>query len=196
MLHFPAGAYDIYYMKKYIPLLISGLLMIFVGLYMILKPSGFVTVVFSVFGIYLALDGVRTLISAQRLGSALGRFRSVLIGRALLSMLVGLIVIIAAIAAPTLIPTLLVYIIAAAFLVAAAVDLADLLVMKKAGIPSGSLGLETLLSFVFSLLLFLFPNFLTGVVMTVFAAILFASGAVMAYGAVSAMIYSRKFNSL
>ena len=183
-------------MKKYIPLLISGLLMIFVGLYMILKPSGFLTVVISVFGIYLALDGVRTLISAQRLGSALGRFRSVLIGRALLSMLVGLIVIIAAIAAPTLIPTLLVYIIAAAFLVAAAVDLADLLVMKKAGIPSGSLGLETLLSFVFSLLLFLFPHFLTGVVMTVFAAILFASGAVMAYGAVSAMIYSRKLNSL
>ena len=104
----------------------------------------------------------------------------------------GLFVIIIAIAAPTLIPNLLVYIIAAAFLITGAVDLADMLLLSKAGVVGTGLGLETVLSFVFAILLFLFPSFLTGVVMTLFAAILLASGALMVYGSISSMVFSRR----
>ena len=47
--------------------MISGLLMIFIGLYMIIRPNGFLTVVISAFGIYLIIDGVRTMLAVQRL---------------------------------------------------------------------------------------------------------------------------------
>ena len=180
-------------MKKYLPLMVSGALMIFIGLYMLLHPDGFLTVVISAFGVYLALDGVRTLYAAIKLGDVIGRsFRKVAMGKAFLNMLVGLFVIIIAIAAPTLIPNLLVYIIAAAFLITGAVDLADMLLLSKAGVVGTGLGLETVLSFVFAILLFLFPSFLTGIVMTLFAAILLASGALMVYGSISSMVFSRR----
>ena len=45
-------------MRRIIPLLISGALMVFIGLYMILRPSGFLTVVISAFGVYEVIDGV------------------------------------------------------------------------------------------------------------------------------------------
>ncbi len=184
-------------MKRYIPLMISGLLMIFVGLYMILRPDGFLTVVISAFGVYLAIDGIRTLIAAYRLKEQLGmRIRGLSMGKALINMLAGLFVIIIALAAPTLIPTVLVYIAAAAFLITGVVDVIDLVVISHAGITAPGLGLETVLSFIFSLILFMFPNFLTGVIMTLFAAVLFASGAMMIYGAISSMVYARKFRNL
>lgn len=184
-------------MKKYLPLLISGLLMIFIGLYMILRPSGFLSVVISAFGIYLIIDGVRTLLGAYRLKDIFGKgIRSVSMGKALLNMIAGIVVIIIAVAAPSLIPTMLVYLVAAAFVITGIVDVIELVVLSRAGIPAASLGLETVLSFVFAIILFLFPNFLTGVIMTLFAAILFASGAMMIYGSVSSMVYAHKYRKL
>ncbi len=170
--------------------MISGLLMIFIGLYMIIRPNGFLTVVISAFGIYLIIDGVRTMLAVQRLREMLGvRIRGLSTGKALLNMIAGIITVIIAIAAPSLIPTVLVYIIALAFLITGCVDLADLIFLSRSSVQYGGLGLETVLSFVFAIILFLFPNFLTGVVMTLFAAILFASGALMLYGAISAIVY-------
>ena len=167
--------------------------MIFIGLYMIIRPDGFLTVVISAFGVYLIIDGIRTLMTAYRLRDIFGRsIRGISMGKALLNMVLGLLVIIIAVASPSLIPTVLVYIIAIAFLVTGLVDTADLMFLSRSGVPAPGLGLETILSFVFSLILCLFPNFLTGVVMTLFAAILFASGAMMIYGAVSAAVYSRR----
>ncbi len=174
--------------------MISGLLMIFIGLYMIIRPSGFLTVVISAFGIYLVIDGVRTLLASYKLKDVLWQsIRNVSMGKALLNMIFGIITIIIAIAAPTLIPTVLVYIIAAAFLITGIVDLVDLIFLSNRSVMVSGLGLETILSFVFAVILFLFPNFLTGAVMTLFAAILFASGALMIYGAISSAVYSRKF---
>lgn len=184
-------------MRRIIPLLISGALMVFIGLYMILRPSGFLTVVISAFGVYEVIDGVKTLIAVYKLREAFGSFvRSISFGKSLVSMIAGLAVIIIAIIAPNLIPTVIVYIIASAFLFSGLVSIVDLLALSKNDIPTGTLGLEAVLSFVFALILFLFPNFLTGIVMTVFAAILFASGIVMIYGSIVAMLHARKIRKL
>ena len=184
-------------MRRIIPLLISGALMVFIGLYMILRPSGFLTVVISAFGVYEVIDGVKTFIAVYKLREAFGSFvRSISFGKSLVSMIAGLAVIIIAIIAPNLIPTVIVYIIAAAFLFSGLVSIVDLLALSKNDIPTGTLGLEAVLSFVFALILFLFPNFLTGIVMTVFAAILFASGIVMIYGSIVAMLHARKIRKL
>ncbi len=180
-------------MKKYLPLFISGLLMIFVGLYMILRPDSFLTVVISVFGIYLIVDGIRTMIASYKLRDVFGRgLRNMSAAKALIDIILGVVVVIIAIASPSLIPTLIVYIAAAAFLVSGIIDAVDLAFLSRAGIALNTLLLETVLSFVFSIILFLFPNFLTGVVMTLFAAILFASGAMMVYGSLSSAFYARK----
>ena len=142
-------------MKKYLPLLISGLLMIFIGLYMILRPSGFLSVVISAFGIYLIIDGVRTLLGAYRLKDIFGKgIRSVSMGKALLNMIAGIVVIIIAVAAPSLIPTMLVYLVAAAFVITGIVDVIELVVLSRAEIPAASLGLETILSFVFAIIIY------------------------------------------
>ena len=184
-------------MRRIIPLLISGALMVFIGLYMRLRPSGFLNVVISAFGVYEVIDGVKTLIAVYKLREAFGSFvRSISFGKSLVSMIAGLAVIIIAIIAPNLIPTVIVYIIAAAFLFSGLVSIVDLLALSKNDIPTGTLGLEAVLSFVFALILFLFPNFLTGIVMTVFAAILFASGIVMIYGSIVAMLHARKIRKL
>lgn len=184
-------------MRRIILLLISGALMVFIGLYMILRPSGFLTVVISAFGVYEVIDGVKTLIAVYKLREAFGSFvRSISFGKSLVSMIAGLAVIIIAIIAPNLIPTVIVYIIVAAFLFSGLVSIVDLLALSKNDIPTGTLGLEAVLSFVFALILFLFPNFLTGIVMTVFAAILFASGIVMIYGSIVAMLHARKIRKL
>ena len=180
-------------MKKYLPLFISGILMVFIGLYMILRPDSFLSVVISVFGIYLVFDGMRTLLAAYRLKDVFGkRIRGISMGKALLNMVSGIIVIIISLTKPSLIPTLIVYIAATAFVITGIVDVIDLLILSRAGMGVNALALETILSFVFAIILYLFPNFLTGIVMTLFAAILFASGLLMIYGAISSMVYTRK----
>ncbi len=184
-------------MRKYIPLLISGLLMIFVGLYMLTNPDGFLTVVISVFGIYLAFEGVKSIFSYFSYRDSLGRrLRSALLAKAAVNIALGLITVIIAAVSPSLIPTVIIYLAAAAFILDGAVDLLDLMSLSKLGITVPALGLETLLSFVFALILFLFPRFLTGIVMTLFAAVLFASGVLMIYGSVSSMIYARKLRKM
>ena len=91
-------------MKKYLPLFISGLLMIFVGLYMILRPDSFLTVVISVFGIYLIVDGIRTMIASYKLRDVFGRgLRNMSAAKALIDIILGVVVVIIAIASPSLI---------------------------------------------------------------------------------------------
>ncbi|MBO8436481.1 MAG: DUF308 domain-containing protein [Spirochaetes bacterium] len=184
-------------MKKYIPLLLSGALMVFTGIYMILNPDSFLTVVILVFGIYLIIDAVRTLLFMRRFGDDAGRiFLGVSTGKAIMNLVMGLLVVIIALASPRLITTLVVYIAGAAFLLTGLVDLFDLIALSRMGAVWQGMGLETVLSFVFALILFLFPNFLTGVIMTLFAAILLSSGALMVYGAVSQMIFARKITKM
>ena len=184
-------------MRKAIPLAVSGLLMIFTGAYMILRPDGFLTVVISIFGVYLIIDAVRTLLLLRRMGDKAGRtFLGVSTGKAILNLVLGILVVIIALLVPRLIPTLVVYIAAAAFLITGVVDLFDLIALSRMDFIWPGMGLETVLSFVFSLVLFLFPNFLTGVVMTLFAAILLASGALMIYGAISQLVFTRRITKL
>ena len=182
-------------MRKFLPFLVSGVLMLLIGLYMIIRPETFLTVVIALFGIYEAIDGLRSFIAIRRVNDVFGSvLRTVSYSKSVISMVVGLIVIIIAILAPNLIPTVIIYVIAASFLLAGVVNRIDLFAFSKNGLPFGPLGLETVLSLVFALILFLFPNVLTGIVLTVFAAVIFAGGAVMIYGAISAMIHAGRGN--
>ena len=142
-----------------------------------------------------AVDNIRKALSDEKpvCGICMG---NQLLAKAAVNIALGLITVIIAAVSPSLIPTVIIYLAAAAFILDGAVDLLDLMSLSKLGITVPALGLETLLSFVFALILFLFPRFLTGIVMTLFAAVLFASGVLMIYGSVSSMIYARKLRKM
>ncbi len=183
-------------MRKYIPLLISGLLMIAVGIYMLLSPDGFLSVVISIFGLYLIINGARAAFILRQLRDMLRRAFTPSLCSAIASIVMGIAVIAVAVAFPMAVPVFLIYIVAFVFAFAGAMGLVDLLLLSKVDSVPPSLALETVLSFVFALVLFMFPSFLTGVVMTLFAAILLASGAVMVYGAISSMFFQRKLDRI
>ena len=56
--------------------------------------------------------------------------------------------------------------------------------LSRLGIGYGSLGLESIVSFIVSLILFIFPHFVGSVIMTLFSAIILSSGAVLVYAAI------------
>ena len=194
MLSFPAICADTIIMKRYIPMIMSALLLISLGLYILLSPpESIVSVVVAAFGLYLAFDGFRTLLMRHRIGESIGSSLSgMLLGKGLADAVVGLVILLVALAFPGAILRFLVYIAAAAFLLTGIADLVDLIWLSRLDIPSGSVGLETVLSFVFALILFIFPNILPTVLLTIVAAVLFASGVVMIYGAISSACYARR----
>ena len=88
-------------MRKFLPFLVSGVLMLLIGLYMIIRPETFLTVVIALFGIYEAIDGLRSFIAIRRVNDVFGSvLRTVSYSKSVISMVVGLIVIIIAILAP------------------------------------------------------------------------------------------------
>ena len=151
-------------MRKAIPLAVSGLLMIFTGAYMILRPDGFLSVVIAMLGLYIAFDGIRSAVS-------LIRFRTFFPGAVKT-------------ANPSILLDIVIYIVAADFLATALINFIDCMILSRSGVYYGSLGLEAVLSFISSIVLFLFPGFIGSVVMTLLAAVILASGAVMVYAAV------------
>ena len=184
-------------MRKAFPLAFSGLLMIFVGIYMIVRPDDFQAVVMAILGLYVVFDGVRSVISAVRYRTVFpSAIRTAALIKAVINVLLGLVVILIAFIKPTLLLTVVIYIVAADFLLTAVINFANSIALSRLGIGFGSLGLEAVLSFLFSLILFMFPGFIGSVVMTVFAALLFAAGAVMVFAAVNGIVMQRRFREI
>lgn len=172
-------------MRKAIPLAVSGLLMIFTGAYMILRPDGFLSVVIAMLGLYIAFDGIRSAVSLIRFRTFFpGAVRTAAIVKAVLNTVLGVVIIAIAATNPSILLDIVIYIVAADFLATALINFIDCMILSRSGVYYGSLGLETVLSFISSIVLFLFPGFIGSVVMTLLAAVILASGAVMVYAAV------------
>ena len=171
-------------MRKSIPLAVSGLLMAFVGCYMILRPDDFLSVVIGILGFYIVADGVRSAVSLIRFRSLFsGAVRTMAAVKAAVNAVLGLIVIALAISKPSLLLTIVIYLVAADFLFTAVMNFIDSMVLARSGMMYGTLGMEAVVSFIISIILFLFPGFIGSVVMTLLAALLLAAGAVMIYAA-------------
>lgn len=172
-------------MRKALPLAISGLLMIIVGAYMILRPDDFMSVVISLLGLYIVFDGIRSIISLVRYRTFFSSVvRSMAIIKGSLNTLLGAVIIVLAITNPMILLDIVIYIVAVDFLVTAVINFTDCMVLSRLDIGFGSLGLESVISFIFAIILFLFPGFIGSVIMTLLAAIILASGAVMLYAAI------------
>ena len=172
-------------MRKALPLALSGLLMVFIGAYMIIRPDDFLSVVISLLGIYIVFDGVRSVISLLRFRSYFPSFVKTLAAvKTVLNIVLGIVIIALAISNPSALLSAVIYIVAAAFLITAAINFTDCIALSRLGIGYGSLGLESIVSFIVSLILFIFPHFVGSVIMTLFSAIILSSGAVLVYAAI------------
>ena len=84
-------------MKRFIYYLISGLLVLALGIFMILKPNAFADAAIIIFAIYLIIDGARSLFyffRVRKLARALGIS---LTAKGFLNLILGIIIMIIAI---------------------------------------------------------------------------------------------------
>ena len=184
-------------MRKVFPLAFSGALMLFVGIYMIVRPDDFQAVVMAILGIYIVFDGVRSLVSLMRYRSIFSPAVRTIDGiKTVVNIILGPVVILIAFMRPTLLLTVVIYIIASDFLLTGIFNFINCMALSRLGMMFGSLGLEAVLSFLFAIILFMFPGFVGSVVMTLFAAILLASGAVMIFAAVSSLIFQHRLSKM
>ena len=183
-------------MRKVLPLAISGILMVFVGGYMILRPDDFLSVVISILGLYIVFDGIRSIVSLVRYRTFFSSaVRTMAIIKAVLNTVIGVMIIVLAFANPSIILDIVVYIAATAFLLTAVINFIDCLVLSQADVGYGTLGLESVISFIASIMLFAFPGFIGSVIMTLFAAIILAAGAVMVYAAIMRYVAGKDENT-
>lgn len=169
--------------------------MLFIGVYMILCPSSFMAVTLSVFAVYMIFDGVRGIVSFFRFRDMPGGVRSAVLAKSIITAGSGITIIAMAIARPDLLMPIFVYIAGAVFLLAAIINLLDYIILYKRGIKFGYLGLEVVFLFLFALLLFLFPVFIGSTVITLFAALIFAAGAVAITSGVYSIIFQQRLRS-
>lgn len=183
-------------MRHYVSLFITGALMLFTGIYMMLRPSTFVAVVLSVFAVYMIFDGVRGIMTALRFRTLPQTIKNALFVKSAICILSGIAIIAISIAAENLLIPVFVYVSGAVFFVSGVINLTDYILLSRRGLNSGYLGFEIAFSFIIALLLFLFPNFIGTTVITIAAAIIFATGAVAITSGVYSIIFQRKLRSM
>ena len=170
--------------------------MLFIGIYMILCPSTFMAVTLSVFSVYMIFDGIRGIVSFFRFRDLPGGVRSAVLGKSIVAIAAGIMIIAISIARPDLLIPVFVYIAGAVFLAAGIVDLCDYIMLSRRGIKFGYLGIEVVFLFLLAILLFLFPVFIGSTVITVFAALIFASGAVSVTSGVYSILLQRRIRTI
>lgn len=144
-------------MKRFIYYLISGLLVLALGIFMIMQPDAFADAAIIIFSVYLIADGIRSLIyflKVRKLAKALGVS---LTAKGFVNLILGLIILIIALSHPSSTLTALVYVAATGFFIDALFDLVDFFITKKYSIAYSTAGMEALISIAIGTVLCLFP---------------------------------------
>ena len=174
-----AAMVDNLIMRRAIGYLIAGLLLIFIGAFMIVSPGKFLAIGTAMFAVYMIFDGGRSLYAFFRYTGISRGVRSAVVSKGIVNLLLGIAVIILTIASPDIVMTVLVYIVAADFLLTGLINLADFLVMRKAGLRLGLLGMESGLEIAIAALMFFFPMMMGS------CAVSLAGAAIIAFGAIA-----------
>ena len=165
-------------MRRAIGYLIAGLLLIFIGAFMIVSPGKFLAIGTAMFAVYMIFDGGRSLYAFFRYTGISRGVRSAVVSKGIVNLLLGIAVIILTIASPDIVMTVLVYIVAADFLLTGLINLADFLVMRKAGLRLGLLGMESGLEIAIAARMFFFPMMMGSFAFSLAGAAIIAFGAI------------------
>lgn len=163
-------------MKKYLGWIVSGILLIALGIFMLCMPASVLKVAVIAFGVYTILEGLFSFIASFSVRNLKNIFMTSMI-KALVNLFIGILVIyLAASSSAAAVADWVVYLIAANLLLSALAELLEDHVLRKAGLTMFGLSSGAILSLIFALVMFLFPQFVNATFFTVLAVILIVSG--------------------
>ena len=175
---------------------ISSALIMALGIFIIVRPDNFLAVVTAAFALYLAVDGVRTLLATFRFRQLSRRIVLPAYIKGGVNVALGIALVVIAVRHRADFSKWLVYLIAADFLLTAVVDAIEFWLFRKAKEDTGAIGMNAVLSLVLSILLFIFPSISASVFFSVFGALVFSCGAVMLYALINGILVKRRFQRL
>lgn len=163
-------------MKKYISRIISAILLIALGIFMLIKPASVLKVAVIAFGIYTIIEGLFSFIASFSVRKLKNIFLISVI-KALVNLFIGILVIyLAGSSSAETVADWVVYLIAANLFLSALAELVEDQIVRKAGLPVFGLSSGALLSLIFSVIMFLFPQFVNATFFTIIAIILIVLG--------------------
>ncbi len=140
--------------KTYI---VMGIVFVLLGLVMLFSPGVFAVVLVVCIGIAALVNGVLNIVTVSRLIDD-KRFKTAVIIRAVLSIVVGILAIIFPVASTKIALVTIAYIIAIELIISALIEIYEIWQLRKANIPFGIYITEIVISIVLAILLFLVPK--------------------------------------
>lgn len=184
-------------MKRFLYYSISGLLVIALGIFMIMKPETFANAAIIVFAIYLIANGLRSLYYFIKFRKTARVFGITLSAKGFVNTILGLVILIVSLSSPQSTLEYLVYVAAAGFFVDAFFDIIDMIIVHKYTILYSSSGVEALSSIAIGVLLCLFPATIGKISIYLIAGIVLVLGTLMvSYGIhyLSFVIFKKKLS--
>ena len=164
-------------MKKYLSYIISGLLLIALGILFIAAPNAVVKIGVIAFGVYNIIESLTALVTSYKFKSINGIVRFNMV-KTLINLFISILVVyFAAISTGSAVASWVVWLIAINLLFAGLSEVIESWMIKKSGISEvfyyGSSGWLYIL---FSILMFIFPNFINSTLLLILGVIVITSG--------------------
>lgn len=164
-------------MKKYLSYIISGLLLIALGILFIAAPNAVVKIGVIAFGVYNIIESLTALVTSYKFKSINGIVRFNMV-KTLINLFISILVVyFAAISTGSAVASWVVWLIAINLLFAGLSEVIESWMIKKSGISEvfyyGSSGWLYIL---FSILMFIFPNFINSTFLLILGVIVITSG--------------------
>ena len=172
----------------------SGVLVLLTGIFFMVNPSAVVKVAVIAFGAYTVLEALYSLVLSWKLRKmrTVFAFNTV---RILISLIVGLIVIYFAATAPgARVASWAVWLIALWLLASSIIQLFQMLYLRKLGFSGYSVLSSCIISFVLSVIMFLFPVMISNALMTVAGIIMIIASLFMIFLGIRVIAASRNEN--
>lgn len=167
------------FLKRHLILTIlfgAGLLIL--GIFLMFRQQSFLCLFVSILGLFVAGSGFYSLFTLKQY--QLGRrSRTVTLVKALLSIVLGLVALIAPLTAANFSWTFLLYLIAAELVFSAVISFMDVLLLRSSGVVLTSLLSDAIFSLVVAVLLFVFPQQIGTMLLKLFGVAMIATGSGM-----------------
>lgn len=152
-----------------------GLLIIIAGIFMLARIEVFKEALVIILGVLAVVTGIISLVSLNKY--SFGRYtRTATIIKGILGIVVGILAIVMPLTTGETVWTIIMYILGADLLYAAVVLLTSAASMRSSGIFIAPLVYEGVISLVFAIILFLFPQSIANLLVTIFGIIVLAVG--------------------
>lgn len=159
-------------MKAQWQAVISGILLLITGIFVLASPSMVIKVAVIIYGIYTIIESIYALALTWKIRKA-GAYFSVNLLRTLLSLVVGIIVVyFAASASGARIADWTVYLIATWLLLSALSELLEVWLLKRQGYESYGVVTNAAISVVLALIMYIFPAMINNALFTILGIIL------------------------